>query len=71
MNSWKEKIWNYGEKIRQLHPRYRILMGSQLFFVLAAFRFHRYSNNNLNSDLGHQQQQPKTTIIDPKGDNNV
>lgn len=71
MNSWKEKIWNYGEKIRQLHPRYRILIGSQLFFVLAAFRFHRYSNNNLNSDLRHQQQQPKTTIIDPKGDNNV
>jgi hypothetical protein len=64
MDSLKDTILNYRNKFKRLGRTYHILIGSQLFFGLAAFRYHRHQNNLINSNNNSNNNTPiKTNLI--------
>jgi hypothetical protein len=64
MDSLKDTILNYRNKFRRLGRTYHILIGSQLFFALAAFRYHRHQNNLTEKANSSNKSAPiKTNLI--------
>jgi hypothetical protein len=44
MDSLRDKILNYRDRFKRLDRKWHLLIGSQLLFVLAAFRYRRQQN---------------------------
>ena len=64
--SLKDTILNYRNKFKRLGRTYHILIGSQLFFALAAFRYHRHQNNLIEKEKNNNNSSVvpiKTNLI--------
>ena len=58
MNALRDTILNYREQFKRLDRKWHVLIGAQLFFVMAAFRYNR-GQQRLEQQ---QQQQPNPAI---------
>jgi hypothetical protein len=67
MDSLKDTILNYRNKFKRLGRTYHILIGSQLFFALAAFRYHRYQNNLTGKNSSNNTPIKTNLIITESG----
>ena len=63
-NSWRDRILNYRERFRRLDRKWHALIGAQLFFALAAFRYNRgqQQRRRLEEEQQEQQQQQLNSI---------
>jgi len=61
--SLKNTILNYRNKFKRLGRTYHILIGSQLFFALAAFRYHRHQNNLIEKEKNNNDKNSSVVPI--------
>jgi hypothetical protein len=65
MDSLRDKILNYRDRFKRLDRRWHVLIGAQLFFALATFRYNRQQKRLEQQELQQDLNQLDSAIDTP------